>query len=481
MNSGLWGSIFGSEDNAVALGVDAVKGMGKEITDLAEGVRGFATMTFLDPTTGKTVALTGAMMEAAAVNIASVLTTVSSAFGTIGSGAQVPEGGFFGTMFGSKDNAVAEGVSATRGMGKEIADLAEGVRAFATMTFKDPDGKTVKLGPADLLNASLNIKNVLMLVSSIFGQIGSGTQQESGGILGTLFGAKDNAVKLGVEAVSGIGKELKSIADSVVAFAGVKDVATAQRNIINIISAVPAAFSKVYLELLSKIDVGKMKSSFSPVLSMLDDIVGSLSAVKDKSLSDKESEIISNAISRIFASINDVGKTDTAAFEKATSYIERLAAKANPLDKLASAFEKIAKNVDKFTTSFKKMDKDSVKTADALIQSMVVFSKVDPEALSTKGVRAKELLQFIIEKGANKQSSPITEPTPAPALKEAGKTSTPVVKPQAEKSTVDNSAMAQKQITVMQGVSDTLDRLAGIMGRIESRLNETLKVQDVTR
>lgn len=475
---GILGTLFGAKQTEVAEGINAVHGMGKEITDLAEGVKNFATMTFKD-VDGKMTKLTPDDLTNAAMNIASVLNIVSTAFGTIGKGNQVAEGGILGTLFGAKDNAVAEGVSATKGMGREIADLAEGVRAFASMTFKDPEGKMVKLTPDDLTAASMNIKNVLTLVSSVFGAIGSGAQQEEGGLLGTIFGAKDNAVKLGVEAVSGIGKELKTIADSVVAFAGVKDVATAQKNIISIITAVPAAFSKVYLELLSKMDVGKMKDAFNPILSMLGKVVDALGAVKDKGITDKDGTVIANAINSIFESINSTAGTDVDALEQATKHMLQLAGTSTAMDSLAKSFEKIAKTMGKFGSTFKTMDKDALKNSTMLIQSLVTFSKVDPNALNALSDKGQSLINYIYDKAAPRTALPTTTSTPPTAVPPPvadQKGIKPVETPKSKEK--ENPVNAQMQQAIISLQSD-MSEMKGILTSINSALAGKLKVVQV--
>jgi hypothetical protein len=195
--SGILGA-FGFEETAVEAGISSVKGMGDTLSDIARGVKAFAEMTFGDVKIGP------AEMKLVGENISTVLTAVAKAFEVIG-GSEVESGGIKG-LFGFKENNVAKGVEAVKGMGAELVGLAESVKLFATMTFKDPvTGEMIQITPEELLKVGTNLSDVLTVVAMAFSKIGSGDVE----------GLDPDDIEDGVQAVKGLGSELSTIANSI--------------------------------------------------------------------------------------------------------------------------------------------------------------------------------------------------------------------------------------------------------------------------
>ena len=429
---GLLGLIGIEKPTNTERGISAVKDVGSTLVDLAQGIKEFANLTFTDPLTGKKVQMTAADIEKAAMNASMVITAVSAAFAD--AGKSKPSGGLMG-LLGLTDSDVENGVKAVSGVGKELVSLAEGVKNFAGLNFKDADGKTVSIPAADLVfdpadptksgKIMRNIINVVTAVSTIFGSIGS-AKGEATGFWG-MFGAKSNTVAEGIEAVKGVGTELKNIADSLNAFGNIKNIDALENNIRRILKVIPEAmiYSATIMEKagLKKSPTGEISNTF--------------------------------------------GK-----------FLTKMAESADPITKLATSLDSISKSMGKFASTFKTMNLSSVKTFDNMISSLVTFSKVDPKAFEVLGTRAQQLYTFVYEKAPAKQAA-ATQPAPAAPVKTDFPGSTPV--PAAKPSTSANDKLSQQQhqqmVEMFNAMNDTMSSLAGAMKRIEAILSGTLKVQ----
>ncbi len=475
---------LGVERNDVEEGIGAVQGVGKTLVDLAEGVKGFANLTFTDPITGKQVKLDESMIGPNGTvlrNIVSVVNAVSGVFGMIGA-KQKPAGGIMG-FFGATDNAVADGIKAVKGIGGELVALAKGVADFAALKFTDAKGNVVLITPemfGDEKNPGTirkNIMQVVTAVSSVFGMIGSSGEVSAGGFSG-LFGAKENVVAKGIEAVKGIGTELTKIASSVQVFSQIKDLDKIKSNIMSIVTSVPAAFLvayQKYIKLLPDEAMSKIKS-FNNILS---DFIDALKEVPDNA--NKKSSDMADSFTKMAMGLNGFANLKDASIEKTISYLERMANTVDPLTKLADSFSKIATSMDKFAMSFKKMNPQTVKTSDMLIQSLVTFSKVDPNSLNTLTDKGKALINFIYEKNetTKKADAPVTQPTPSPVVhNEPGKKQVaPAV------NTKENEAAAkmnQQLVQMMNDMTDNMGRMAGALRDIKMILQGTIKVQTIS-
>jgi hypothetical protein len=101
----------------------------------------------------------------------------------------------------------------------------------------------------------------------------------------------------------------------------------------------------------------------------------------------------------------------------AAKFFERMAATADPIQMLANSFDRIVKTMDKFAASFRKMNTDTIKTFDVFIKSLVVFSKVDPNAFEKTSDKGQALLNYVFERGSKKDNTPATPPAPSNASK----------------------------------------------------------------
>ena len=467
--------MLGVERNSVEEGISAVKDVGSTLVDLAAGVKAFANLTFKDPISGKEIKFGPKDFEQVSLNIMTVLTAVSSAFAVIGAGPA--QAGALGGLFGPGDNLVKVGVDAVKGIGGELVDLAKGVSDFASLKFTDPTTGAVTAITEDMFGPdgtiTKNIFNVVTAVSDVFGKIGANN------LPGGFFGAGDNKVKVGIDSVKGIGAELSKIAEGVKTFAEIKDLPATKKAIFDLVTIVPGAFMVAYTKYISQLPETAMKSisTFTDILSDFVDVFKEMPENLDKKSMTLGS--VFDSVSRGFSAFSLL-KTDNV--EKVVSFMERMAKASDPLLKLADSFERIAKSMDKFSATFKKMNPATVKSSDMLIQSLVTFSKADPNAFNTLTDKGKALINFIYEKGGSQAPTTAPASQPAQAVKqqtaEPGKT--PVQK--ATEKVGQNAAAVGANNAVNQAIIDlntNMSNMARALSDIKNILQGTLKTQAV--
>lgn len=185
-------------------GINAVKDIGKVLTEIADGIRVWADLD-----------TAGIPIEKIGENIGNIVTVISKQFGDIGK-MQKSEGHW---LWGGGQNPVAEGIQAVSGIGGVLSGVADGIKVFANLkeigiTEKDFDGEA----PGSISN---NIKRIINLIADIFAEIGGGVVETEVGGSGTFKfpKAKAKLIKDGIESITGVGQEIKNIADSVKVFA----------------------------------------------------------------------------------------------------------------------------------------------------------------------------------------------------------------------------------------------------------------------
>ena len=223
---GFFGTLFGIKKNAVAEGMDAVKGAGKTLTDIAEGL-----MAFQDLVDSKVD------FNKLGVAIADTVGFVQRAFAAVGSEKNVDAGGFFGTLFGIKKNVVAEGIASVSGAGEVLKNIADSLIGFQKLI----DSKVVWGDPEDPQPGTMAyaVINTIGFVQKAFAQIAD--SNEDGG----WFSFDSNKVADGVAAVSGAGEELKNISDSLIAFDGLKDPNGTAEKVKTVLGLVGNAFASI--------------------------------------------------------------------------------------------------------------------------------------------------------------------------------------------------------------------------------------------
>ena len=226
-----WGP-FSWDENLVEKGIDAVKGSGNALTDITTGLKSFLDLQIEYGLTSESFAADGYLSTA----VKDTLGFVSKAFATIG-GMEVQDG--WGP-FSWDENLVEKGVDAVKGAGRELTNIATGLKSFQELVEKDIDFKPGgKLGKA--------VSNSLSFVSTAFSAIG-GMEETDGWF---IFSWDENTVEKGIDAVKGAGSELTNIANGLKTFAEMSDTVDFKKNgklakaVKNSLSFVGSAFMKI--------------------------------------------------------------------------------------------------------------------------------------------------------------------------------------------------------------------------------------------
>ena len=260
-----WGP-FSWDENAVEKGVDAVKGAGKELTNIATGLSSFQELVEkkIDFSPGGKLGMA----------VSNSLSFVSTAFSAIG-GMEEEDGWF---IFSWDENTVEKGIDAVKGAGKELTNIATGLKTFAEMGDID-FGKKGKLATA--------VKNSLSFVGSAFMKIG-GMEETDGN---WLFSWDENLVQKGIENVDGAGSALTDIAEGLQAFADLENPAGIAEGIETIFTSIGDTFAKYYKDTAFRTDLDHMQGFITELSTYAQD--GSLA----KAATDIQS--ISNAVNSI--------------------------------------------------------------------------------------------------------------------------------------------------------------------------------------
>lgn len=404
----------------VKKGVSAVSDVGNLIKGIAEGVAKMAELKF--PIYGDDGKITGyfgiddGRFGQVATNIKRIIVCIGDALTEIG--ASQGE-----TKWFSKTNA-EKGAAAIRGVGADLVGIADFVMKVADLRIQKYDENTglpiqgafVKIEPKDLeKDGSIrkNIKNIITSISDAFAAVGSGDSAKAG-----WFSKSD--IERGKLAIMGVADDVSKMAQAAKNVSDIKDIETTKKNIAAIVIAFPQAIVNAYnvvVKNLKGTTLGEMSAQLSSAAEPLSSFIEVLTKYQDKKIKDATSGSLANAVQSVLGALNKpISNEGLTALGQATEYISKLATSADAIDKLSNAFGKLSKSIDVFAGAFKKMDKDVLKNSDMLIQSFVLFAKVDPSAFDKNGIKAQELLNFIYDKAkpATQDNNPATGVTTAP-------------------------------------------------------------------
>ena len=261
-----WGP-FSWDENKVEKGVDAVKGAGKELTNIASGLKTFQELVEKDIDFKPKGKLAKAVSNS--------LSFVSTAFSAIG-GMEETDGWF---IFSWDENSVEKGIDAVKGAGAELSNIANGLKTFADMSATVDFSKKGKLATA--------VKDSLSFVGSAFMKIG-GMEETDGN---WLFSWDENLVQKGIENVDGAGAALTDIAEGLKAFAVLENPAAIAQSIESIFTSIGDTFAKYYKDTTYRTDLDHMQGFITELSTYAQD--GSLA----KAATDIQS--ISNAVNSI--------------------------------------------------------------------------------------------------------------------------------------------------------------------------------------
>jgi hypothetical protein len=220
---GFFGSLLGIKKNKVAEGITSVQGAGKELTNIVTGLMSFQEMVEQKIN-----------WDNLGLAISKSVGFVQSAFAAIGGEENVEAGGFFGSLLGIKKNKVAEGITSVKGAGKELTNIAAGLKSFQEMINKE----------VNFDDLGLAIKNSISLIGEAFAIIG-GKEQSDSAFFG-LMKWDENLVKKGIDNVKGAGAELTSIATGLQTFAQLKDPQAVANSIKTLFTSIGDTFTLYY-------------------------------------------------------------------------------------------------------------------------------------------------------------------------------------------------------------------------------------------
>lgn len=203
---GFLGSVFGLKTNKTAEGIRSVMDAGDALTSIAVGLKAFEklyqTINFGEADSEGKYAK-GTMGYA----IVNTMAFVSAAFAQVADQGNVKAGGILG-IFGVENNKVEEGIRAVQDSGDALKGIVEGLTAFQALVKKQINWE--ELGET--------IAFTIGFVSKAFATVVDQGSVQQGGFFGSLLGIQQNKVAEGIESVSGVGVELKGIADGLVTF-----------------------------------------------------------------------------------------------------------------------------------------------------------------------------------------------------------------------------------------------------------------------
>jgi hypothetical protein len=225
----------------VSKGMRTIQGMGSALQEIAGGIAVFANFSEFpilapDPSDPSklvysTVDIFSDVMPGIQKNLPPLLTALADVFATIG----IAYGGTDGGWFTKGDSSpVRKGIDAVSGLGGILQEVAGGIAAFANfenfpVQVPDPSDPSKlayqsvnlwdlipKIKTTLLGDASPGGGGLIMALADIFAEIGN----KYGGTEGGWFTADDpSPVRKGIDAISGLGKELEAVVGSVVKFA----------------------------------------------------------------------------------------------------------------------------------------------------------------------------------------------------------------------------------------------------------------------
>lgn len=402
---GISNAVFGSAEystSKVAQGIDAVSGMGTILANLAKGVRAFATMRFTNEA-GETVRITPAHLEKVGVSINKVIGSLSGAFAKVADRTKNKKvGGLLGgvsqSLFGTNQysvNKVEQGVDAVSGMGSIVANLAEGVKGFATMQFKDEDGKKVKITEKQLVQVSQKIGKVIETISKSFATIGRKSESvDTDSIGGALIygGSKDvNMVKKGINASEGMGKIVSGLAKGISEFAkltkgGAKDPESGEKikfnrqqvisNIQAVIGAVSTALanSAGALKSVPEESITALKQSSGAILD-IGKAASKFSQATKGSSKDQMSQIpqmVKNTLDVVW-----MGDEKSGAVKQSVNELASFANSVKLLSQNSSGMKNLPKNFAGFKKNLNALDLKKVESTSDLLHTLQELSSLE--------------------------------------------------------------------------------------------------------
>ena len=297
---GFFNSLFGIKKNKVKEGLDSVKGAGKSLNDIANGLTAFQALVEKNVDFDKV-----------GKAISKSVGFVQEAFSAVAEEGNVQAGGFWNSLFKIKKNKVQEGVKSVKGAGAELKQIADGLSTFAGI--EDPQAVANK------------VKLTLGLVGDAFASIG-GKKEEKSAFFG-LISWNQNKIEAGIDAVDGAGQALTDIAAGLKAFSGDFQPEAVAASVGKLLTSIGTAFSDLY----------ESNPYISEELEDFSSFIVTLGDVAEKGQLDKAAD----GISKIADSINKIDVDKAITFGNLFDSANSLSSDRSNYRALARAVEDI--------------------------------------------------------------------------------------------------------------------------------------------
>lgn len=256
------------------------------------------------------------------------------------------------------DSTVENGISSTMKMGKNLKRLSEGIKEWAGIS-----AKTSEL-------AKQNIYNILTTIPQAFAQMKLGKVSFGG------FG--DSEMLNGIEDTMKIGKNLKKLADGVLAWKSITQpqVDLAKRNILSVLTALPSVFVKAYksggkagMFGLGNNDLERGVNAtmkMGKAVTSIGEFIKGFGDINDAKVGNVKS-MITGVIGTIIGSIRGYTKKDNSLFESLNKQ----------LDKLYEKFTKFNKEMKNHMSYLAKVDVKYIANFDKWVGTLERLANVD--------------------------------------------------------------------------------------------------------
>ena len=205
-STSFFGQMFGFKANVVNEGIRSVRGAGKALKDVADGLIAFQELIKQQVVFGEPDGDGKYQEGTLGYAITNTIGFIQSAFAAVVREGDESDTGLFGAL-GFKQNVVQKGIQAVQGAGTELTNIANGLKTFQELVTQQID-----FSPEGKLATA--VKDSITFVGKAFSGIGGDTQKAEW--LG--FTWDQNKVGAGIKAVQGAGTELTNIANGLKTF-----------------------------------------------------------------------------------------------------------------------------------------------------------------------------------------------------------------------------------------------------------------------
>ena len=328
--------------DSVENGIDATIGLGENLVELADGVRAWETIDF--------------DINAVKDNVSLVLSTLPTIFAEIG---KMDANG--DTWFDFSGGDVERGINSSMRLGKNLVNLADGVRAWETIDF-------------DINLVKDNVTTILTTLPTIFAQIGKADAETD-----SWFDFSGGEIERGISVSMDLGDNLTKLADGIKAWETIDfDIDIVKDNIKSVLETLPDVFAqigKADAETDSWFDFSggeiergiTLVTSLSTPLAQISESLKIFDSLNTKSMSGSNmGSMVSGLINGVVMGIRVVTQDD----------ITTMGLFVKPFGELTDILPEFSKNLEDTITVLNTIDDETLERFQKLTESMESLSKV---------------------------------------------------------------------------------------------------------